>query len=89
MITKNLSKKLREILYKNDDPQTLTTEFERVLSLHECDYDITCMESNRAVIVDISPCIQFCREKGPNKKVYEVIPFNSPLKQQGGRYYAR
>jgi len=78
---KDLAKQLRLILYRNSDSNTLTTEFERVLKACDCKYVFNIFESDRVTIADVSPYIQFVRIKQCPKRIYEVIPEDSPLKK--------
>ena len=81
MDLQELSKYLRLILYKNMDCETLTTEFERVLKEHEYEVTINIFDERDAVVIDIDPLIQLIRLKKKDPvRVYEVIPFSSPLR---------
>ena len=78
---KHLPHRLRMILFKNIPCDKLTCEFERVLKIYGCKGDVNIIEDNKAIIVDISPYIQFIKKKGPSNKIYEMIPDGSPLAQ--------
>jgi hypothetical protein len=88
MHKKDLPKHLRMLLYGKVDSDELTQKFERVLDLCGCEcYDVTVMEDDKVIIVDISPCIQYIKKKGPGNKIYEVIPLDSPLQEFSKRWY--
>jgi len=80
MEIKQLAKQLRSILFNDCDCDALTSEFERVLELCDCEYEVTVMENDRVIIVDVSPCILFIRKK-KSRRIYEVVPEGSPLKE--------
>ncbi|HUU88364.1 MAG TPA: hypothetical protein VMX17_11525 [Candidatus Glassbacteria bacterium] len=72
MNVKDLAKKLRMILYQNDDCETLTTEFERVLKLCDCEYEAKIIEDDKTIIIDLSPYIQYIKIKRSPKRIYEI-----------------
>lgn len=78
---KELARDLRMILFRKCDCDALTTEFERVLELCGCEYEVNILEDDNAIIVDIPDCIQFIRKKGRTCKIYESIPDGSPLEK--------
>ena len=79
MDIKNLSCELRSILFNEYDCNELTMNFERVLNMYECDYEVAIIEDKKTIIVDIMPYIQFIKRKNKTCKVYELIPVDSPL----------
>lgn len=79
MDIKNLAYNLRSVLFSKYNHDELMVNFERVLKMYECDYEVNVIEDNKSVIIDIAPYIQFIKRKGKSCKVYELIPFESPL----------
>jgi hypothetical protein len=67
-----LAKKLRMVLYRNDDCETITTEFERVLKLYNCEYEAKIIEDDKIIIIDLSPYIQYIKIKRSPKRIYEI-----------------
>ncbi len=80
MEIKELANKLRMILFRNCDCSTLTIEFERVLELCGCKYEVSVIEDDNAIIIEVPNCIQFTRKKGNSYKIYESIADSSSLK---------
>ncbi len=80
MKIKEMAQKLRLILYKNYDCETLRSEFERVMTSYNCEYELNIIENDKAIIVDVTPYIQFTRKKGNSYKIYESIADSSSLK---------
>jgi len=79
MDIKNLAYNLRMVLFNKHNCDELMMDFKRVLKMYECDYEVNIIEDNKSIIVDIVPCIQFIKRKGKVCKIYELIPFGSPL----------
>jgi len=77
-----LSKKLRLILYQYNDCQTLSTEFERVLSEYGLQGIVNIFDEKKGIVVDVESIIQLTKKKKINPiRVYEVIPSGSPLQK--------
>lgn len=81
MDMKNLACDLRSVLFSKYNCDELTIDFERVLKIYECEYEVNIIEDNKSIIVDIFPCIQFIKRKGKVCKIYELIPDGSPLEK--------
>ena len=79
MDIKDLAYNLRMVLFNKHNYDELTMNFERVLKMYECDYEVNIIEDHKSIIIDIFPYIQFIKRKGKVCKVYELIPVDSPL----------
>ena len=81
MDIKKLACDLRMVLFSKYNYDELMMDFERVLKMYECEYEVNIIEDNKSIIVDIFPCIQFIKRKGKVCKIYELIPDGSSLEK--------
>lgn len=90
MDSQGVTKQLRNILFCECDCDAVGTAFERVLSAYGLShYEMIIEEDSGVMLVDIPNCIQYIKSKGSVKKIYELVPVESPLYNRSKNYDRR